>query len=464
VHFRLLILLVGFFLLSFGPVGAQEHKQSKETKETQEKEKTRVAAPISLEGYIPVQVRPFSVPVASPDGGLGRGTITMFVVVRGQKNVAAFCRYLPRVREAMTLIADRTPVPIAQNKYQLRDIGIRLHQTINRILPSPLIVKLHLLPVGWAIGKGAVDLELRGTNSNCMALQELPAEIVAMVEAEEIGGESYTTRKPARRPEQSPELQAPVPQLAPRQPRRSYPLPSVMVQAQKSDVETEKSLDPAQCRNLKSIWPAGFHQISGRQYWLGQAFTLDNDNDDIVDNVGFLLRHDERPDLYIYYFPGQGRQSVITVPTLRVADNRVVRQACAGQEVYSKPNGDGPVAKKLTRDTKNGQESNSKNEDPSLFNGLGFIFVIAIGLGVLMIVLGGVYFVVSKRKSERRRKDRRQQKNRRGKDRRVSQEPLDDEDKRKIKDRRETPEKRQADNRREESAPEDPAPQDGKEK
>ncbi|NQV82693.1 MAG: hypothetical protein HQ494_02630 [Rhodospirillales bacterium] len=440
--FRLFISLVSIFLLSFGPTLAQE------SKEAQEPKKTKAAPSISLEGYIPVQLRPFSVPVALPDGGLGRGTITMFVVVRGQKDVATFCHYLPRVREVLTLTADNTPVPIVQNQYQLQDIGERLHQSINRILPSPLIVNLHLLPVGWAIGKGAVDLELRGTNTTCMALQEIPADVLAMLEANKKVGKSHTIKKPARSHARSKKIEIPIPQPASRPDRPKYALPSVTVQARKSDIQIEDTYDPANCRNLKKIWPAGFHQVSGRQYWLGQTFTLDDNNDDIVDNVGFVLRADERPDLYIYYFPGQGRQSVITVPTLRVADNREVRRACAGQEEYDKPDGDGPSPREMAADTETEQGAAKPNH--GLFNGLGFIFVIAIGVGVLMIVLAGVYFVASKRKSERRRQERRRQKNRRSQDRRGNQEPLEGDDQRKINDRREIPEKRQADSRSEE--------------
>jgi hypothetical protein len=351
---------------------AQESKESKESK---------IAPPVFLEGYIPVQIRPFSVPLAFPGGGLGLGTVTMFVIVRGQKNVTTFCRYMPRVREALALTVDRSPVPIAQNKFQLKDISKRLHQAINRVLPSPLIVKLHLLPTGWPIGKGAVDLELPGTDSFCMAIQELPTEVLAMLEAENNNSPGYAATAP--RLDQSRRSVPSTPRPASRPVRPSYMPPSVMVKARKTDIPADEPLDPANCRNLNEIWSAGYHQVSGRQYWLAQAFTLDDNNDGIVDNVGFVLRSEDRPDLYIYYFPGQGRQSVITVPSLRIASDRDARVACAGQEDFTKRDADAAASGKTA----------------AVESSRG---VMAAAVGVLLIVFAGIYFVVSRRKKERR--------------------------------------------------------------
>jgi len=349
------------------------------------------------------------VPVATPGGGLGRGMISMFVIVRGQKNVATFCRYLPRVREALTLTVDRNPVPVVQNKYQLKDVTKRLHQAINRVLPSPLVVKLHLLPTGWPIGKGAVDLELPGTNEQCMAIRELPAAVLAMLAAQN------KNRQTAGKAEPAPRI-AHTPNPASRLARPSYMPPSVTVKERKSDIQTEEAPNSASCRKLNEIWSPGFHLVSGRQYWLGQAFTLDDDNDEIVDNVGFVLRSEDRPDLYTYYFPGQGRQSVITVPSLRIANDREVRMACAGQEDFAKPGADGAPPRE-TAGGEGNEGANGGNGDtatPSLFNGSGLVFAIATGVGVLLIILAGVYFVISKRASDRRRRQRRARKERRG--------------------------------------------------
>ena len=141
--------------------------------------------PEPIRGYIPIQLPSFSVPVVAPDGWLGRGTISMFLVVRGQTNVETFCRYMPRVREAITLTVDQTPIPILKKKYQLEKIGTLLHQAINQNLPKPLVIRLHLLAIGWPMGMDAVDLELPGTDSKCMALKEIPEKVLALFRGED---------------------------------------------------------------------------------------------------------------------------------------------------------------------------------------------------------------------------------------------------------------------------------------
>lgn len=463
---RFFISLVGILLLCQGSALAQE---SKEPKEGEESKKAEIKPSISLEGYIPIQLKPLTLPVMSPDGGLAQGTISMFVIVRGQRNVTAFCRYLPRVREAITLTVDRIPVPVVKGKYQLKDTGERLHKAINRFLPSPLVVKLHLLAGPRIVGKGAIDLELPGTDENCMSIKEIPAEVLAMVKAQNAESKSVSVSRFTPRRKQSRKSVTRNLEPVSRQPRPRYTPPSVTVKARKSDALTEETPDPGKCKKMNELWSAGFHQIAGRQYWLGQAFTLDDNNDDVVDNVGFLLKSEGRPDVYIYYFPGPGLQSVITVPSLRLANDREARMACAGQVEFNKPSGDGPSSRKMAGAAESAKtptsasrfqtRGNGKKEKQSsssgFFDGPGLYFVIAAGVGVLLIVFAGIYFSLSKRKAERRRNERRQRRNRRKQDRRQSQQPLDGEDQRKTGERRkETPERRKEDNRQEEAAPE----------
>ena len=80
--------------------------------------------------------------------------------------------------------------------------------------------------------------------------------------------------------------------------------------------------------DLTAVWPAGLHQYSGKWYWLKKVFTLDEDNDGNVENVSFILKSEGLPDIQIYYRPGPGRQSVVSVPTLRLRDSSIITRLC----------------------------------------------------------------------------------------------------------------------------------------
>ena len=392
----------------------------------------------------------------------------MFVIVRGQKNVKAFCRYLPRVHAAITLTVDRNLVPVVNGKYQLKDTQRRFLEAINQFLPKPLVIKLHLLPVARIIGKGAVDLELPGTNENCMSILEIPADVLEMLEAE-----NKRINKSASRATKAKKSVSLTLKPASRKSRRKYIPPSVTVEAKKSDIPAEKTPDPGKCKKLNELWSEGFHKVSGRKYWLGQAFTLDDNNDDVVDNVGFLLQSEGRPDVYIYYFPGPGLQSVITVPSLRLANDRDAKMVCAGHNEFNNPEdvshapqktAEASERAKLTGDTNEvleaGKGGHSSNN--GFFEGSGLYFVIAVGVGVLLIAFAGIYFFISKRKSVRRRKHRRQRKNRRRQNRRQRQVSPEGEDKRETEERRAPPERRDEDERRDEAAAEESEGEDKK--
>ncbi len=464
VNLRFFIPLVGVLLLFFGTAWAQETKEAEEGKEA------KSVPSISLEGYLPIQLRPITVLVKSPDGRLGRGTISMFLIVRGKNNVAVFCRYLPRVREAITLTVDRSPVPVVNGRYQLKNTQGLLHKAINQVLPRPLVVKLHLLPVPRMIGKGAVDLELPGTSENCMSIQEIPADVLAMLKAENQKIHKPTIAQSASRTTKAKKSVTLNLEPISRPPRSKYTPPSVTVQARKSDIQMEETPGPRKCKKLNELWSPGFHQASGRQYWLGQAFTLDDNNDDVVDNVGFLLKSEERPDVYIYYFPGQGLQSVITVPSLRIANDRDAKMVCAGQEEFSKPkdapssprkmaeiaeNAKGPISENGVLKVGKGGKG-KPNSNSEIFDGPGLYLVIAAGIGVLLIVLAGIYFFITRGKSERRRKERRHRKGSQSQNRRERQEPPEGEDQRISEDRRVASERRHADESRKEEATEEP--------
>ena len=462
---KILISVLSAVVLTLSAASAEEHEPPK---------------PEPIRGYISIQLPSFSVPVVARDGWLGRGTISMFLVVRGQKNVEIFCRYMPRVREAITLTVDQTPIPILGQKYQLKKIGTLLHRAINEILPKPLIFRLHLLANGWPMGKDAVDLELPGTDSRCMALREIPEPVLALFRGENPEAKTSSVPDPEAGPkprtESRPELPKSEVRIIPRLlppgsvPSRSASAPSktskIDIPAWQPNAQGQKLQDPNNFQNLSKVWAPGNHKAGGRTYWLGRAFTLDDDNDGVVDNVGFILKAEGRPDLYIYYFPGQGRQSVVTVPTLRRKDDRDVLAICFGQEEFKKPKEKDEAPErpfkvpdlaaeladkgKKAKDGLQAAGKPGKKAPGNLFlGGMGLVFAIAAGAGVVLILGAGVGYVIARRRSERRRKEGwGRSECRRGRDRREREKPPEEEERRKGKDRRGDAKRRTEENRR----------------
>ncbi len=440
---KVLLSALAFFLLGLSGAYAEKHDQE----------------PARFEGYIPVQLRSFSIPLIAGDGWLGRGQITMFLVVRGQDNVAKLCRYLPRVREAVTVAVDQSPIPMVGKKYQFDEIGARLHRAINKALPNPFIIKLHLFQGVREVGAKAKNLVLPGTEkNNCLGLKDLPADAQALLAGQDPGAQTFTVPDPEALGERKAKPAPPPP--PPSKPRRNATPPSLIVQAQKTDMPEKKAPDPKACRKLDKVWSPSLHKVSGTQYWLDRAFTLDDNHDGAVDNVGFILKAEDKPELYIYYFPGKSRQSVITVPTLRLKDDRKVLKVCFGQAKFEKfkpqikeePQGAFQVpnlAEELAA-----KSEGKKDEAPlearktGFLDGPGLYFAIAIGAGVLLIGGGGVGYALARRRADRRRKERRNNKERRTGERRQRDEPISGEDKRDGKNRRQDKDRRGEGNRR----------------
>lgn len=203
----------------------------------------------------------------------------------------------------------------------------------------------------------------------------------------------------------------------------------------------KKAPDPKACWKLDKVWSPSIHKVSGTQYWLDRAFTLDDNHDGAVDNVGFILKAEDKPELYIYYFPGKGRQSVVTVPTLRLKDDRKVLEVCFGQAKFEKFK---PVEKKpkvtfqvpnlaeelAAKSEGKKDEATPKAGENGFLDGPGLFFAIAIGAGVLLLGGGGVGYALARRRAERRRKKRRTG------ERRQRDDPIDGEDRRDGKNRR----------------------------
>ncbi len=439
------------FLLTLSGASAEKHEGAGEA------DKPKV-----IEGGIPVQLKSFMVPIVTKDGWLTQAPMTLFMVVGDRESVEILCRNVPRVNEAVTITVDKNPITLSGNQFQLGDMGSRLLKAVNRALAGPLVIRLHVLPMQRRMGAGTQILDLPGNSTDCKGLKRLPGVVKALISGESEKAITFTIPGPEENPERWRKSTTQAVELAQTDPsgsgQNAPALPAGAIPMRQSDGMAAAEPDPDDCQNLTEVWPPGFHEVSGRRYWLDRAFTLDEDNNGTVDNIGFTLKAEDRSELYIYYFPGAGRQSVITVPTLRLSDDRDVVKICFGQEEFEKPE-DKPKTKPEAFKTpdKAGFEDASapgRAADPApdnaFWDGPGLIFIIIAGAGLLLILGGGVGYAAAKRRSNRRREERRRLKERRGGDRRKRQEPPEGDDQRTEEDRREEAGRRKGEDRRKE--------------
>jgi len=414
-----------------------------------------------VRGYISVQLQSFSIPTVGADGGIGHGPMTIFLVVRGQQNVESLCQYLPRVREAITITVDQSPVPVMGKKYKLQEIGERLLQRINRALPKPIVFRLHMFPLARKMGKGADILDLPGTNERCMSIREMPKDTIAMLRGEKPIGKTFTVSDP----EAPPKLIAKtwVPKQKQSKARTNEPAKAVTKTV--PQVSENTKIEFKDCKKIDKIWTEGFHNISGAKYWVDRIYALDENGDGTVDNIGFNLKAENKSEFFIYYFPGKtDRPSVAMVPTLRLKDDRVVPKICFGQASYFKPKPnemkpapgfqapDLAAELKAKVEGKNKVGITAKQASPKVqgkfTSGIGLIFTVIVGAGLFLVLGGGIGYLIARCRADRRRKERRKRKERRGSDRRQKDQPIEGEDKRVAKNRRaDTPRRKEEDRR-----------------
>ncbi|NQU60317.1 MAG: hypothetical protein HQ512_04240 [Rhodospirillales bacterium] len=257
--------------------------------------------------------------------------MTIFLVVRGQNNVESLCQYLPRVHEAITITFDQSPIPVIGKKYQFQEIGEHLLQRINRALPKPIVLRLHLFPLARNLGKGAKILELPGTDKECMSIRELPNDIVAMLKGENPIGKTFGTQDPEALPKAKPREKPKAWVPRERQPQARAVEPAAIVQNTAPSVLVNKKQEDIACKKVEKIWSESFHKVGTVKYWIDRVYALDENGDGAVDNIGFNLKAENKPDLFIHYFPGkEGRPSVSMAPTLRLKDDRVVPNILCG--------------------------------------------------------------------------------------------------------------------------------------
>lgn len=407
-------------------------------------------------------------PLVTSDGVLNQAPMTLYLMVDGQGSVETLCRFVPRVLEAVTITVDNNPIVVSGNEYQLGDLGTRLLRTVNKAFKTPQVSGVFLSPVSRRMGEGSAIQDLPGNSNKCRGLKNLPFFAKALVSDKRQEVKTVLIPSTVEIPvdlKKNPSLKADV--TTPQSPVTSD-TPSVLPAGAVPKRPLEQlAAGAGPCNKIADVWSPGFHDVFGQNHWLERIFTLDDDHNGSVDNIGFILKAEDRPDLFIYYFPSPGRQSVVSVPTLRLTDDRDVINICFGQANFKKPEDKKKpkpqafkapdLAKEMEakseKEKSEAETASGKRRAPSsggtVLEGPLLIFMIVAGAGVLLIIGGGIGYVIAKRRSDRRREERRKQKDRRTGDRRKQQVPHDGDDKRKEDQRKES-DRRKDDDRRQE--------------
>jgi len=279
--------------------------------------------------HFTVQYKAFPVPLVTEKGRHLLGAVSFVIQTKSQRHVAEVCRLLPRFKEAVFLELDHNPIPVAKRTYVMDGVVERLFDIVHEVMGRNLVAHLYLAPGAHRIGKDSAITDLEGTDENCMSLESLPAFAAAYPSAGGVVAEELAKAKVKAR--------AAAAAAASEAERAAIEAAALDAAAPRGSKAKGVAQTSACVTDLTSVWPAGLHQYSGKWYWLKKVFTLDEDNDGNVENVGFILKSEGLPDIQIYYRPSSGRQSIVSVPTLRLGDASTIGRLCLNQQVYRKP-------------------------------------------------------------------------------------------------------------------------------
>ena len=90
-------------------------------------------------------------------------------------------------------------------------------------------------------------------------------------------------------------------------------------------------------RQLKNFWRQTAISIQGVRYYLFDAFTIDQDNDGVTDNLGFTLKARGKPDMVIRYFASPGQISGRDLPGIGIDNDQLVSRFCFGRADFGEP-------------------------------------------------------------------------------------------------------------------------------
>ena len=98
----------------------------------------------------------------------------------------------------------------------------------------------------------------------------------------------------------------------------------------------EPAVEPCN-RQLKNFWRQTAISIHGVRYYLSQAFTIDQDNNGVTDNLGFTLKARGKPDMVIRYFASPGQISGRDLPGIGIGNDQPVSRFCFGRADFGDP-------------------------------------------------------------------------------------------------------------------------------
>jgi hypothetical protein len=389
------------------------------------------------EAAIQIQLHDIIAPAVYPDGRRTTTTITFFLGVARDRDLKTICNRLPTVRDALVVAINREPVPAIGRYLDAQRAAPRLKKAVNDALGAALVLDVNMIPgvpreKTHIVPRGGGDQLPSGSKvpspsyatgtTGCRRVGALPPEVAQQARA------VLTAR--------ASEVETQARALAPGQPEAT---PSPREKPPTAPLARAPALPPGtKCdRRVEEFWPFGEHIVAGDRYRLERVFTVDDDRDGRVENVGFLLRAPGRPDLLMFYFDAEGKPSAATVLTLKRDDDGDIGRLCFGQVFYGTAESAQEAARRSGAPARPGQSALP-----------GFVTLLIATAGAAGILLGAGalvgFLIARKRKTDRRQRlERRFSERRKGPDpRHTGAEQRSGKDRRSGQDRRQQPDRR----------------------
>ncbi len=115
------------------------------------------------------------------------------------------------------------------------------------------------------------------------------------------------------------------------------PVPSVAAVPSVPSVAAEPGPAKPCNQRLKNFWRQTAISVRGVSYYLSQAFTIDQDNDGVTDNLGFTLKARGKPDMVIRYFASPGQISGRALPGIGIGNDQLIARFCFGRVDFGEP-------------------------------------------------------------------------------------------------------------------------------
>lgn len=389
------------------------------------------------EAAIQIQLHDIIAPAVYPDGRRTTTTITFFLGVARDRDLETICKRLPVARDALVVAVNRDPVPAIGRYLDAQRAAPRLKKAVNDALGAALVLEVNMIP-GVPREKTHIVPKVSGDPSPSGGKEPSPSDATGTTGCRRVATLPPEVAQQARAvlTARAAEVDAPARTGAPAQPEAT-PLPRGKTPT--APFGQAPVLPPGtKCdRRVEEFWPSGDHIVAGDRYRLERVFTLDDDRDGRVENVGFLLRAPGRPDLLMFYFDAEGKPSAATVTTLKRDAAADIGRLCFGQVFYGTAESDPATGRLSGAPARPGQSALP-----------GFVTLLLATTGAAGILLGAgavVGFLIARK----RKADRRQRLERRFDERRKGPDPRHTgADQRSGKDRRSGQERRQKPDRR----------------